>query len=85
MTHSDALRALERGGLLRRSAGSDGREYAFHHVLSQEAAYHTLLKADRARLHADVASVILALAVGAAGDGAAPDAASDVAASLVLH
>ncbi len=80
MTHSDALRALERGGLLRRSAGSDGSEYAFHHVLSQEAAYHTLLKADRARLHADVASVTLALAGGPAGE-----AASDVAASLVFH
>lgn len=85
MTHSDALRALERGGLLRRSAGSDGREYAFHHVLSQEAAYHTLLKADRARLHGDVAWVILALINGSGGDPTTTDAASESAASLVFH
>ena len=83
--HDDALRALERGGLLRQSVGSDGREYAFHHVLSQEAAYHTLLKADRARLHGDVASVILALLSGPDGTPNANDAASESAASLVFH
>ncbi len=85
MNQYESLSALERGGLLRRSAGSDSREYAFHHVLSQEAAYHTLLKADRARLHADVAAVLLALGAESPGAASAGDAASDTAASLVLH
>jgi len=85
MTHSDALRALEHGGLLRRPAGGDGREYAFHHVLSQEAAYHSLLKADRARLHGEVASIMLALLGGTSGDIDSGDAASETASSLVFH
>ena len=85
MVNNDALRALERGGLLRRSSGGDGREYAFHHVLSQEAAYHSLLKADRARLHGEVASILLALTSETSGDAASGNATSETAPSLAFH
>ncbi|MEO6061981.1 MAG: hypothetical protein ABIQ99_08590 [Thermoflexales bacterium] len=48
------LRTLEATGLIRQAAGEPVPEYAFRHVLSQEAAYGTMLKQDRRRLHLDV-------------------------------
>jgi len=52
------LDALERAGLI--SATSDTREpgYAFHHSLTQEAAYGTILVRDRKELHRRVGDVL---------------------------
>ncbi|MEO6061982.1 MAG: hypothetical protein ABIQ99_08595 [Thermoflexales bacterium] len=75
MNNDLTLKALERIGLLRRVGGGSGDEYAFHHVLSQEAAYGSMLKSDRTALHRNVAAVIEAL----------PDPSADTAAALVFH
>src|SRR6185436_8223568 len=48
--HAD-LSALEASGLVRLSQIEPELEYLFRHVLIQDAAYHSLLKADRRRLH----------------------------------
>lgn len=48
------LGTLEAAGLIRLAAGEPMPEYAFRHVLSQEAAYGSMLKQDRRRLHLDV-------------------------------
>ncbi len=48
------LRTLEATGLIRLASSEPMPEYAFRHVLSQEAAYGTMLKQDRKRLHLDV-------------------------------
>ncbi len=50
--------------------------YIFHHALTQDAAYTSLLKATRADLHARVARAI---------EAAAPDARAENAAVLALH
>lgn len=51
---STRLRALEGSGLIRHATGEPETEYAFRHALSLDAAYASLLKADRRRLHRDV-------------------------------
>jgi tetratricopeptide (TPR) repeat protein len=49
------LATLERAGLIRETARTPEREYAFHHSLTQEAAYGTILRRDRRALHLRVA------------------------------
>ena len=51
---STRLRALEGSGLIRPATGEPETEYAFRHALSLDAAYASLLKTDRRRLHRDV-------------------------------
>src|SRR5438094_394934 len=48
--HTD-LAALEASGLVRLSQVEPELEYLFRHALIQDAAYSSLLKADRRRLH----------------------------------
>jgi tetratricopeptide (TPR) repeat protein len=48
--HAD-LAALEASGLVRLSQIDPELEYLFRHALIQDAAYHSLLKTDRRRLH----------------------------------
>src|SRR3970282_1429368 len=48
------LTALEASGLIRLAAVEPELEYLFRHALVQEAAYETLLKAERKRLHPSV-------------------------------
>jgi tetratricopeptide (TPR) repeat protein len=55
------LGTLERAGLIRESARTPEREYAFHHSLTQEAAYGTILRRERRALHLRVASALEAL------------------------
>jgi len=52
------LGELERVGLIRETARSPEREYAFHHSLTQEAAYGTILRRDRRALHARVGAAL---------------------------
>ena len=51
---SARLRALEGTGLIRLAAREPDAEYAFRHALSLDAAYESMLKLDRRRLHHDV-------------------------------
>jgi class 3 adenylate cyclase/tetratricopeptide (TPR) repeat protein len=52
------LDALERAGLIRGTARSPERGYAFHHSLTQEAAYETILLRDRRALHLRVGAAL---------------------------
>ncbi|HEX2422610.1 MAG TPA: hypothetical protein VHN56_05620, partial [Actinomycetota bacterium] len=52
------LDTLERAGLIREIARSPEREYAFHHSLTQEAAYGTILLRDRRALHLRVGAAL---------------------------
>ena len=52
------LGELERAGLIRETARTPEREYAFHHSLTQEAAYGTILRRDRRTLHARVGAAL---------------------------
>jgi class 3 adenylate cyclase/tetratricopeptide (TPR) repeat protein len=52
------LDMLERVGLIRETARTPEREYAFHHSLTQEAAYGTILRRDRRALHLRVAGAL---------------------------
>src|SRR5260221_3671309 len=51
MTITQALNILESGGLIQLAAVHPDLEYAFRHALIQEAAYQTLVKANRRLLH----------------------------------
>ncbi len=51
-----ALEALERAGIVYRINEDEGTLYAFRHAMIQEAAYSSLLKEDRRKLHARAAS-----------------------------
>ncbi len=55
-----ALEALVQSGLVRRTRGAapGQKHYVFKHVLLQEAAYESLLKARRQDLHARIADVL---------------------------
>jgi len=53
--------ALEASGLVRLGAVEPSIEYLFRHILVQEAAYGSLLKLERRRLHAAVADALEAL------------------------
>jgi tetratricopeptide (TPR) repeat protein len=55
------LRLAERADLVRELAGIPEREYGFKHVLTQEAAYATLLLRRRRELHRQVAGALEAL------------------------
>src|SRR3990172_1466087 len=72
------LAALEASGLIRLAAVEPDLEYLFRHALVQEAAYETLLKAERKRLHG---------AVGEALERAYPDrlASREFAPILAVH
>lgn len=52
------LAALERAGLVDRIAEGPPEEYAFRHVLIQEAAYASILHAEARRLHGAVARTL---------------------------
>ena len=52
------LDTLERAGLIREDPGKPDREYAFHHSLTQEAAYETILLRDRRALHLRVGAAL---------------------------
>jgi len=70
------LDTLERAGLIREIARSPEREYAFHHSLTQEAAYGTILLRDRRALH---------LRVGAALEGLYANRLEEFAPVLAHH
>src|SRR3954447_13128973 len=53
-----ALDRLVVAGLIRQAAQDPDLEFLFRHVLVQEAAYASLLKQDRRRLHAQVGTVL---------------------------
>ena len=58
MSLSHHLTALEASGLIRLAAVEPELEYLFRHALVQEAAYETLLKAERKRLHHSVGETL---------------------------
>jgi class 3 adenylate cyclase/tetratricopeptide (TPR) repeat protein len=70
------LRELERAGLIRETGRSPERDYAFHHSLTQEAAYGTILRRDRRALH---------LRVGAALEGLYANRLEEFAPVLAHH
>ena len=51
------LRTLERAGLINETARMPQREYAFHHSLTQESTYATILRRTRRALHQQVGEV----------------------------
>jgi class 3 adenylate cyclase/tetratricopeptide (TPR) repeat protein len=70
------LDTLERAGLIREIARDPEREYAFHHSLTQEATYGTILLRDRRALH---------LRVGAALEGLYANRLEEFAPVLAHH
>jgi len=62
----EALEKLAAAGIIQRQAG--GATYRFRHVLLQEAAYDSLLKADRRKLHGRIADLVIADEVTAPPD-----------------
>ena len=58
MTLQTDLAALEASGLVRLSQIEPDLEYLFRHALIQDAAYHSLLKTDRRRLHLSVGEAL---------------------------
>jgi tetratricopeptide (TPR) repeat protein len=76
MALSAHLAALEASGLIRLAAVDSDLEYLFRHALVQEAAYASLLKADRKQLH---------LAVGETVEYLYPDRLSELAPVLARH
>jgi len=52
------LETLERAGLISETAADPEREYAFHHSLTQEAAYGTILLRERRALHLQVGDAL---------------------------
>src|SRR5215475_14192833 len=70
------LNTLESSGLIRLLRAQPELEYLFHHALVQDAAYSSLLKQDRRRLH---------LAVGEALERLYPGQCDELAAILAYH
>lgn len=70
------LNELEASGLIRLAQVQPELEYAFRHALVQDAAYSSLLKQDRRRLH---------LAVGQVLEGLYPDRRDELAGMLAHH
>src|SRR5262245_49301243 len=70
------LNTLESSGLIQLLRAQPELEYLFRHALSQEAAYSSLLKQDRKRLH---------LAVGDALERLYPGQCDELAATLAYH
>ncbi len=54
----EALRRLEAAGLVHARGTDVDRSYVFKHALIQDAAYESLLKSDRRRLHAAIAQAL---------------------------
>jgi class 3 adenylate cyclase/tetratricopeptide (TPR) repeat protein len=54
---TSSLRTLERMGLISETARTPDREYAFHHSLTQDATYGTILLRRRRELHQRVGAV----------------------------
>ncbi|HMA35060.1 MAG TPA: hypothetical protein VKY74_11350 [Chloroflexia bacterium] len=52
------LTLLDTRGLVQRAAAAHDLEYLFRHALIQDAAYGSLLRADRRRLHEQVAAIL---------------------------
>nr|MBA3960238.1 hypothetical protein [Chloroflexota bacterium] len=71
-----ALGQAEAAGLVRFAAADPEPVYRFRHALIQEAAYDSLLKSDRRRLHREI---------GEALEARAPEEAEEQAAVLGLH
>jgi len=71
-----ALGMAEAAGLVRFAAADPEPVYRFRHALIQEAAYDSLLKSDRRRLHRQI---------GEALEARAPEEAEEQAAVLGLH
>jgi class 3 adenylate cyclase/tetratricopeptide (TPR) repeat protein len=71
----DALRGrlatLERAGLIGETAGPPEREYAFHHSLTQDATYLTMLLRERRELHQRVGEALERLYASRLGESAA--------------
>jgi hypothetical protein len=76
MTLISHLNTLESSGLIRLIAAQPELEYLFRHALVQDAAYGSLLKKDRKRLH---------LAVGEALEQLYPNQRHELAATLAHH
>jgi tetratricopeptide (TPR) repeat protein len=70
------LNALESSGLVRLLRAQPELEYLFRHALAQDAAYSSLLKQDRRRLH---------LAVGEALERLYPGQCDELAPTLAYH
>jgi len=73
---STHLTALEASGLIRLAQIEPELEYLFRHALQQQAAYETLLKTERKRLH---------LAVGETLERTYPAQSDELAATLAYH
>ncbi len=76
MILDDRLNLLRTAGLIRDAGTASEREYLFQHALLQEAAYDSLLKQDRKRLH---------LAVGQVMEQLYPEQLSELAPVLAHH
>src|SRR5574341_1443349 len=76
MTVVHHLTALEDSGLIRLAQSEPELEYLFRHALIQDAAYESLLKADRRVLHR---------AVGETLERLYPDRSDELAALLAHH
>ena len=72
----DQLNDLEAAGLIRLAQTDPELEYLFRHALVQEAAYESMLKEDRRRLHQAVGEQLEALY---------PDQVQELAATLAHH
>lgn len=57
----EGLNALEQAGLLTREGAGELTRFAFKHALIRDAAYDSLLREDRRRLHARVAEAMVSL------------------------
>lgn len=73
---TNQLNELEASGLIRVAQVQPELEYIFRHALVQDAAYSSLLKQDRRRLH---------LAVGQALEALYPDRRDELAGTLAHH
>ncbi len=76
MNFMNQLNELEASGLIRLAQVQPELEYVFRHALVQDAAYSSLLKQDRRRLH---------LAVGEALERLYPDRVDELAGMLAHH
>lgn len=57
-TLRDALQELVRAELLVHGGAHPGSDYAFNHALEQDAAYESLLRSQREKLHARIATIL---------------------------
>jgi class 3 adenylate cyclase/tetratricopeptide (TPR) repeat protein len=64
----DALSELQRRGIVRERSRRPTRTYTFKHVMTQEAAYNSLLMKTRREVHSKVANVIARIAPEHSGD-----------------